>query len=152
MKTRWILPVLAAFTVVLSVQAQVYKWKDAQGNTIISDTPQPGSGKMFAKPSANAQNAPDAAKEAPKSLADQDMEFKQRQQAQQKAEEEAEQAKAEADRKAENCQRARRGLAALESGQRIRQPQDDGSSAYMDDQQRQRETERMREEVNRSCQ
>ncbi|MDR2636858.1 MAG: DUF4124 domain-containing protein, partial [Zoogloeaceae bacterium] len=28
------------------VEAQVYKWKDEQGRTVVSDTPRPGSGQQ----------------------------------------------------------------------------------------------------------
>lgn len=153
MKTCWIIS--AALTVLLAAlpaQAQVYKWKDEKGNTVISDTPQPNSGKPVSRPEAETPPPPNASQSAPPSLADQELESKKRKQEQEEAQKQAAQQQKMAADKQENCNRARARLAALESGQRIRQPQADGTGVYIDDQQRAQEIARTREIAQSSCQ
>jgi hypothetical protein len=153
MQIRFFFPALLALAIVLPAQAQVYKWKDAEGKTIISDTPQPGSGKPITPAEKPAATPPagTGAVEAPKSAADWELEFKKRQQEQKAAADKAAQEKANADRKRQNCERAKRHLALLESGERVKIRQADGESVYIDDKQRQQESDSARKAVQENC-
>jgi hypothetical protein len=135
--------------IALPVQAQVYKWKDAQGRTVISDTPPPGAARETqAVPAAK----PDpAATDSQKSWAEKDMELKKRLQEQKDAAAKAEKEKAEAAQRAENCKRAKQQQALLESGERIAHRNLNGEREYITDQQRQDEIERARQAVQEWC-
>lgn len=135
----------------VSVQAQTYQWKDKNGRTVISDTPPPGS----AKPSQISDAAPAAPAatptEAPKTFAEKDMEFRKRQQeAKDKAEKEAKEQAAAAEKR-ENCERARRNLAALESSQPLASIDENGQRKSMDNGMRQQEIERARQFITETC-
>lgn len=147
---------IAATTALLPVHAQTYQWKDSSGRTIISDTPQPGAGKAArviggSTPSFSSEKPADKTAEAPKTTAEKDLEFKKRQQeAREKTEKDAKEQKAAADRQ-DNCERARRNMAALESKQPMATYDDKGERKVMDDSQRQLEMERIRQIVAESC-
>ncbi|MDR1888564.1 MAG: DUF4124 domain-containing protein [Zoogloeaceae bacterium] len=150
MQTRLIFSVLFVLAVTLPAHAEVYKWKDAQGNTVISDSPQPGSGK----PVPQVEQAPPTARgavDAPRSVADQELEFKKRQQEQKEAADKAAQEKAAASRNQANCERARQHLALLESGERIKQRLPNGETFYLNDQQRQQGIAAARQSVQSNC-
>jgi len=139
---------IAACTALAPVHAETYQWKDSNGRTVISDTPQPGVGKTVrviggATPVVSTEKtAEKAAVEAPKTAAEKDLDFKKRQQdAREKADKDAKEQKAAADRQ-ENCERARRNVAALESKQPMATYGDKGERKLMDDSQRQQEIER----------
>lgn len=138
-----------ACCIALPAQAQVYKWKDAQGRTVISDTPPPGSARQTqAVPAAK----PDpASSDSQKSWAEKDMELKKRLQEQKEAAAKAEKEKAEAAQRAENCNRAKQQQALLESGERIARRDLNGEREYITDQQRQQEIERARQAVQEWC-
>jgi hypothetical protein len=154
MRTRLLLSALLSIAFLpATAQGEVYKWKDAQGKTVISDTPQPGAGPQ--KPALpTATPAPDTQKgaaAAPPSLADQELEFKKRQQERQAAADKAAKEQAENAQKAENCARAQRNLQALESGQRLAMPNEKGEREYLSDQQRAQETARARQAAQEWC-
>lgn len=136
----------------VSAQAQTYQWKDKNGRTVISDTPPPGSAKS-SQVSDAAVAAPAAATpaEAPKTFAEKDMEFRKRQQeAKDKAEKEAKEQAAAAEKR-ENCERARRNLAALESSQPLASIDENGQRKSMDNGMRQQEIERARQFIIETC-
>ncbi len=135
----------------VSAQAQTYQWKDKNGRTVISDTPPPGSAKS-SQISDAAPAAPAATTtEAPKTLAEKDMEFRKRQQeAKDKAEKEAKEQAAAAEKR-ENCERARRNLAALESSQPLASIDENGQRKSMDNGMRQQEIERARQFITETC-
>ncbi|MCL2345241.1 MAG: DUF4124 domain-containing protein [Desulfobulbus sp.] len=137
--------------------ADIYQWKDASGHTVVSDTPPAGSAgkevKVIGKqqPVVKGEATGEKPAEAPKSLAEKDLEFKKRQQeARDKADKEAKEQKAEADRK-ENCERAKRNLAAIESGYRVAEFDDKGERKVFDEEQRKQEGDRYREFIAQSC-
>ncbi|MCX8145123.1 MAG: DUF4124 domain-containing protein [Azovibrio sp.] len=137
-------------------QAEVYKWKDAQGRTVISDTPPPGAGKqtpVAGRAPAASHSGGDGAASAPqaKSWAEKDLEFRQRQQQNRENAEKAEKEKREAELRKENCQNAQLRLKELESGLRITRLNAGGEREYLDDQQRQQEIERARQSVQSWC-
>ncbi len=159
MRSRHLLTLMLPLLIALPVQAQVYKWKDAQGRTVISDTPQPGSGKQApvvgrpasAGDSTGENGAATTTPTAPKTWAEKDLEFKQRQQQQRENAEKSAKEKAEADQRKEGCERAKGNLRLMESGQRISRTKADGEREFLDDQQRQQEVERARKSVQEWC-
>ena len=157
MKNHLIFTLGIALTVTaLNAGAQTYQWKDSSGRTVISDTPPPGSAKEGSRTiggKAPASNAPSAAKpaEAPKTFAEKDMEFKKRQQeASEKADKEAKE-KALAAEKRDNCDRAQKQVALLESGQRIATVDEKGERRVMEEAEKAKEMERARRAVSDSC-
>lgn len=136
--------------------AQVYQWKDGSGRTVISDTPPPGNATAPRSiggnpPPSTSAPAADAKAAAPKTAAEKDMEFKKRQQeAKEKADKEAKE-KTAADNNKENCERARRQLAALESGVRMTTYGEKGERRFIEDAERQQEIERARKIAADSC-
>ncbi|MDR3352932.1 MAG: DUF4124 domain-containing protein [Zoogloeaceae bacterium] len=154
MKTR-LIPSFFLFLMlaVLPAQAEVYKWKDGKGNTVISDTPQPGSGQPL--PPTGDAGAPTAVPAAganqPKSLADQELEFRKRLQEKQAAESKAEKEKLAATEKRERCERAKKAQATLQSSRSLRTLDGDGTRIRYDAAQRQKELESARRIVEQSC-
>jgi hypothetical protein len=149
--------IIASTATVFSATAQTYQWKDSSGHTVISDTPPPGYAKESARtiggkaPGANAVPTTGKAPEAPKTFAEKDMDFKKRQQETSEKAEKSEKEKAAAADKRENCDRAQKQLALLESGQRIATTDDKGERQIMEDAERDKEMERARRFVSESC-
>lgn len=147
---------IAACTAFVPAHAETYQWKDSNGRTVISDTPQPGAGKAVRviggqTPTVSSEKPAEKTSEAPKTTAEKDLDFKKRQQeAREKAEKEAKEQKSAADKR-ENCERARRNLAALESNQPMTNYDDKGERKLMDDTQRQQEIERARQFMAEFC-
>lgn len=151
-----VLGIVSAFTLG-AAHAEIYQWKDASGRTVVSDTPPPGNAGKEAKvigtqlPVAKGEIAGEKPADAPKSLAEKDLEFKKRQQeARDKAEKEAQEQKAEAGRE-ENCERAKRNLAAIESGYGVSAFDEKGERKLLDEAQRKQEMDRYREFIAQSC-
>ncbi|MBW7900079.1 MAG: DUF4124 domain-containing protein [Rhodocyclaceae bacterium] len=151
---------LAALFACLPAQAQIYQYKDAAGRTVISDRPPP-AGALPAKAHA-AENgvstsedppATDGANAAapPKTLADREMEFRKRQQAQREAAEKAQKESADKARRKEDCERAQRQLRMLESGERIALRDEKGERVFLEDVQRTAEIERTRRMIADAC-
>ena len=142
-----------------SVNAQVYKSKDAQGRTIFSD--KPPAGQVKRAPAQQVEAADEASSDKPatqpksatpqQSLADKDMEFRKRQKeaAEKSAKDEKE--RTEAARKQEQCDKLRRYLQVLESGERIVTRDGAGEKNYMEDDTRQREIGKTKENM-QECQ
>ena len=147
---------IASTVTVLNASAQTYQWKDSSGHTVISDTPPPGSAKEGSRTIGGkvpASNAPSSAKpaEAPKSFAEKDMEFKKRQQeSAEKSDKEAKE-KSLAAEKRDNCDRAQKQVALLESGQRIATVDEKGERRIMEEAEHAKEMERARRAVSDSC-
>jgi len=160
MKTAITLAILvAAVAGTVSVQAQTYQWRDKNGHTVISDTPPPGSAKTAqiiggAPPAptvAPAAGSNEKTAEAAKTTAEKDLEFKKRQQdAKEKADKDAKEQAVAAEKK-ENCERAKRNLAALESNQPVGTVDENGQRQVMDGNQREQEIERARKIMADSC-
>lgn len=122
--------------------AEIYTWKDRDGRVNYADNPPSGSTQARTlsgrdtEPVTALATQPAAAESAPKSVADQDLEFRKRQA--EAAEQKAKAAKeaAAAEEKQKNCERARIQLKALESGQRVAQFNAKGEREFLDDAQR----------------
>ena len=140
--------VVASMLLATAVHAEIYQWKDDKGRTIISD--KPPSGKVTQQQQIET-SAPPATAASTKSSADRDLEFRKRLQ---ESADKAGEAKKLADEQAakeENCDRARRHLQVLESGERVAMRDDKGERYFMDDAQREQELAKTREIVQASC-
>lgn len=124
--------------------ADIYQWKDAQGRTVMSDQPPPGKAKSertYETPPPTPSSNPE------QSLAEKEMAFRKRQQA---AKEQAEKEQVAAERK-EQCDRARRSLTTLESGDPLLIRDESGERRVMDDETRAKEIANARQNIERSC-
>jgi type IV secretory pathway VirB10-like protein len=152
-----------------------WAWKDDNGRVVYSDRPPPSSVKAdrIVKQPANAQVGlppsqsaaatqdgaakppsevrPAAAAPAPRSPAEQEMEFRKRQQERADAERKAQDEQTKAAAKAADCERARGYLKALEEGQRIARTDAAGNREFLDDSQRAAEAERARRSIQATC-
>ncbi len=146
----------------ISAHAETFQWKDSNGQTVVSDVPPPATAKGQrsiggVKPAVVSEGIPektvDAPKvaDAPKTTAEKDLDFKKRQQeAREKADKQAKEQAAEKE-KNENCERARRNLAALESNQPLNTVDEKGERKLMDASQRDQEMERARKFMANTC-
>ncbi len=155
-----LLTVMAAGT----VQAQ-WVWIDGTGSRVFSDTPPPAGTpdkNIVKRPGAVRAPAPAAATEAatpattaaaPAKAAGKDSELD----ARKKQAEEAEKAKQKAEQekfakaRAENCERAKRGKATLDSGIRLATTNAKGEREFMDDKARAGEAKRLDEVIRNDC-
>ena len=112
-RIAFVVAVLLATTV---ANAEIYKWKDKFGKTIISDKP-PSESVIEQKKVSTDSVTNNAA--TPKTTADRDLEFRKRQKESQESTEKAQKEQAATAEKQENCANARRYLATLESGERV---------------------------------
>jgi hypothetical protein len=147
-----------ALCLALPASAQMYKWVDSDGKVQYSDTPPPSNVKTekLRTPAASEgkgkeETPKDAAKTAPKTVAEQEQAFRKRQLDAAKAQEEEARKQAEARDKAENCKRAKAALANLTLGGRQVRIDDKGERVFLDDQQIVQETARAREEAAAMC-
>jgi hypothetical protein len=92
-----------------------------------------------------------AAPAAPKSLAEQEMEFRKRQQERADAEKKAQDEQTKLAAKAADCERAKGYLRAVEGGERITRTDAAGNREFLDDAQRAAEAERTRKLVQATC-
>lgn len=132
-----------AVTAASGVTADVYQWKDDQGRTVLSDQPPPGRTKPVR--TYDAPPAPAAGPE--KTMAEKELEFRKRRQAEKERAD-----KEQADReRGEQCERARRSLAILESGDPLVVRDEGGERRAMDDETRAKEIANARQNIERSC-
>jgi hypothetical protein len=144
-----------------AVHAQVYKCLDPNGKVVYSQNPCPPNMKREtmsrggippASAVAPAAGAADkAAKGGPRTPAEQEQDFRKRQQDQAKAAKEADKKSAEAQAKEANCRNARQRLTQYEIGGRISQINDKGERYYMEDAQIEAEKARARADVSQFC-
>jgi type IV secretory pathway VirB10-like protein len=150
-----------------------WAWKDDNGRVVYSDRPPPSgvkSGSIVRQPS-NAQTVlppqqagaaadsqrpategrPPAASNAPKTVAEQEMEFRKRQIERAEAEKKAQDEQQRNATKAAECERAKGYLKAVEDGQRIARTDASGNREFLDDSQRVAEAERARKIMQSTC-
>lgn len=140
-------------------QAQ-WKWKDARGQVHVSDIPPPREVQdkdILQRPSpaqrraSPAASAPAASAPAARPTVDPEIEARRkRAEAEQQAKAAAENDKI-ASLRAENCQRARRHLASLETGQRLARTNDKGEREVLDDKARAEEVAHARRAIDADC-
>ncbi|MBP6638459.1 MAG: DUF4124 domain-containing protein [Sulfuritalea sp.] len=137
----------------VSAHAQSYQWRDSSGRLVISDRPPP-AGVRDARPLNPAPPAASSATEstAPRTTAEQNMEFRKRQQeARETADKQVKDAAAAA-QKREVCERARNQLATLESGNhRLVVPDGKGGEVFVEGEVKETEMERTRKMIAESC-
>jgi hypothetical protein len=142
---------LALACLAAPAQAQLYKWVDSNGRVQYSDRkPSDGKQSQEVKSTVSAVGSQSGGASG-KSLSEQNKEFEKRRKEQAEGQQKQQQASAEQKRNTENCDAARRNLAALESGQRIARYDLKGEKTYMDDSQRAAETQRSRQQIEESC-
>ena len=132
--------------------AQVYKYKDASGRTVVTDKPPPGKGprklQPLEEPAADTAAPASAPAAEGKPAVDPKLEARRKEQeARLKAESEEKQRAYEKQKQA-FCDDSRRYLTALESGQRVaRFNATTGEREYLEDPQRNAEMERLRQNL-----
>jgi hypothetical protein len=166
---RWaaLLVAVVAGTYVTGAAAQ-WSWKEDNGRVVYSDRPPPPeikSSQILRQPSTmtvapapqpatgDATKAGDGkpAASGPKTIAEQEMEFRKRQQERADAERKAQDEQKKSAAKAAECERARGYLRSLEDGMRIARTDAQGNREFLDDAQRAEETERTRKMVQSLC-
>jgi len=134
-----------ALIVAVPAAAQVYQWRDAEGRLHYSDVPPPQGEAITVRPARKAtapaepagtpaaEGAKPAAEAAkPKTLADKELEFRQRRAAAAEAQAKAEQERALAAERQRACEQARNQLAALKTGQRMVRYTSTGEREFID--------------------
>ncbi len=167
-----LIALLAAFP----AAAEIYSWRDKEGRLHYSDvpppdgevktlrnsrstsspsTPEPAAGETTGSAAGQAPaNVPPGTagtSNAPKTMADRELEFRKRRTAQAEAEAKAEKERADAAQRQRACEQARSQLAALESGQRIARFTNTGERAFLDDSSRMNEINEARTQVEQLC-
>ena len=142
---------LLTLTVTLPVAAQVYSWKDENGRIHYSDTPPSG---VDTKRVPGTRSAPTPATPAStqKTTAEKELEFRQRREAAAEAEAKAAKEKEIEDARMEACAQARNHLAALDSGERLREiDSKTGETTYLNDERRAAEKARVQKQIDTNC-
>lgn len=151
-------------------QAQIYSWRDASGQMHFSDQPPAGEGKPLnvkARPygtpkaaddSSGKSDAPPAGKPAdgkaenkPKTWADKDLDFKKRQADTAAAKAKADKEQATAEQKKRDCERAQKHMSDLQSGRRMATVDANGERSFMDDTQRDQESQDTQRAIGSLC-
>ena len=114
---------------------------------VVSANPRPVA------PAAPVPQAPQALRpgNAPKTLAEQDADFRKRQADQQKAEEKQAQDEAQETQHTDACNQARSYLNTLQSGARLMRPDANGERNFLDDEQRSAEIQKAQENIEKNC-
>jgi FtsZ-interacting cell division protein ZipA len=134
----------------LPAQAQLYKWVDANGRVQYSDR-KPAEDKRPQEVRNTVSSVGSQTTTGGKTPAELDKEFRERREKQAESQQKQQQASADQKQKSENCDAARRNLAALQSGQRIARFDASGEKTYIDDAGRAQEVERNRRLVEANC-
>ena len=144
-----------ALCMALPATAQtMYKWVDANGEVHYSDKPPPSNVKTETlRIPEQAAGAPAAstAEKGPKSLAEQDQAFRQRQADAAKAQAEQARKSAEARDRAENCKRAKAALTNLELGGRQTRIDSKGERVFLTDEEITQATAQARKDAAAAC-
>ena len=155
MRRPWIFLVALAFAG--AALAQNYKWIDKDGKTRYGDTPPAGvkatamRGPASAAPAAAPASASKDAKRGPMTPAEQEQDYRKRQQEAKKAGEKSEQEKQEQASKSESCDRAKEYLRTLSSGERIARTNASGERYFLDDAQRAQESVKAQQAAQQAC-
>jgi len=138
-----------------------WMWKDDAGKVVASDQPPPTSvpqSRILKEPRARpaAPAAPvtdkDAAKaDAPKSVADRELDANQRQKESADAAKKADDNAVKAKAMQENCSAVRGNLAALQAGGRAARFNEKGERVYLDDSQRASEIQKSQGQISQYC-
>jgi len=158
MKKILLFAVLAAATGL--AQAQIKCWTDANGKRSCGDTPPPGAkvstvrggtGSASPPPAPASKDGKKDAKKGPLTPAEQEQEYRKRQEEAKKAQAKADQERQDKAARNEACQRTREYLATLESGARIQRTNPSGERYYLDENQVAQEVAKARESMQKAC-
>jgi hypothetical protein len=156
-----------------------WAWRDDTGRLVFSDRPPPASikpGQIVRQPSAatvqpsapvyatlenpappkaeakgEAKKAETSAPSAPKTLAERDMEFRKRAQERAEADKKSSEEQARKQQVAQDCERSRGYLRALEDGRRVARTDAQGNQVVLDDTARAEELARLRGRIASEC-
>lgn len=133
----------------LPAGAQIYEWRDADGKVNYSDRPPPGvEGKLIRR---GALPAPAPVTHPAKSLAEQELEFRERRAEAAEKKEKMAQEKQEAAQRAERCNQAREHLKILKTADRVLMKTEDGPAKQLRPSQRKAETEKAQKVIAEDC-
>ena len=130
-------PLLLFILLVPASFAQIYSWRDADGQMHYSDQPPTGVAKPRKLETTGAP--PEDSEAARRKLAQEEMDFRKRQLDAAEADAKAAKSAAELADRQDNCRKAKAYLQTLESGVRISRSNDKGEPAFLDEQGRQQE-------------
>jgi len=153
---------LALLLSMLPAWGAVYKWVDESGRVHYTDQPPPGGAKRqetvttrkpATAPTATTPGADGekAAATGPKSVADQEMEFRKRRLEAAEAEAKRQKEAEAAEEKKRNCSQARNRLASLENGGRVSKYGPNGEIIYLSDAEIAREVSEARKVADSWC-
>ena len=111
-------------------------------------SPRVGAGAASPPPPASQATKPVP---APKTLAEQDADFRKRLAEQQKAEEKQTQDEAQASQRADACNQAKSYLDMLQGGTRLLRPDANGERNFLDDDQRSAEIQKTQDVIEKNC-
>jgi hypothetical protein len=156
MKKALLLAIALAFSA--AAIAEQYKWTDKNGKVQYGDAPPPGVKATplravpppATQPAAKAADAKGADKKGPMNAAEQDADFRKRQQEASKDREKQAQATQQSEAKKENCSRAQEMQRSLETG-RVARTDAKGERYYLDEAQIAQETAKSRQLVQQWC-
>ncbi|HXC40093.1 MAG TPA: DUF4124 domain-containing protein [Burkholderiales bacterium] len=150
--------------------AQIYKCVGAGGKTVYSQSPCPSNTKSApiqervpsrvapppapaaaAAPGGAAPGSAAAKSSGPKSVAEQDADFRKRRADDAEAAKKSSEAQEQADAKQKNCTAARANLASLQMGGRQARINEKGERYFLDDSQVAQEMERAKQSVTANC-
>ena len=155
MKVSWIC--LAMLFAASTAFAQMYRWVDKDGKVRYGDTPPPGAKTSTVKAPQSGGAAPDSApaakdaKKGPLTPAEQEQEYRKRQEEAAKAGKKTEQEQQAKSEKGEACARTKEYLSTLQSGQRIARTNPSGERYYMSEEQVAQETAKAQQAVQQTC-
>ncbi|HRP75809.1 MAG TPA: DUF4124 domain-containing protein [Rhodocyclaceae bacterium] len=143
--------ILALF-LALPAAAQVYEWRDAEGRLNYSDQPPHGVEAKLIRPGRPSSAPTEGAAEASMpTLAERELEFRERRAEEAEAKAMAEQESRQAAERDRMCTQARNQLAALQSGQRVSRFNQSGEREYLDDVERTAEITRAQDFIRNNC-
>ena len=130
----------------------IIKTPKGRGAAALAPAPAPAATADSAKPGTTAAagagaTSTSAKASGPKTTAEREAEYKKRQIESAEKAQKDEQIAAADQRREEQCKSMRQGMAALESGQRVRRFNDKGEPYFVDDVERGRELEKMRKDL-----
>jgi len=139
-----------------------WAWREDNGRVVFSDRPPPGNIKAdqiirqpgvsgSINPIGPSDDARAASNTAPKTLAEREMDYRQRQQKLAETDKKAADERAQAAQRAQECDRMRGYLRTLEDGQRISRTDAQGNREFLDETQRAAEMQRARDQIAKNC-
>ena len=142
----WVLTGALAI-VAAPTSATTYKWTDANGRIIYSD--QPPSGKFNVE--SIAAPPPPANPNAVKDLANKEAELQQRRLLRAEEETKAAKTRVDADKKRDQCGKARGQIAVMQSNQNVYQTNAKGEQVFLDSAARRKERDQLTAWVKENC-